>query len=113
MTVLRDTERFSSKSLIGNALALLLEHPAHLAAVREDPARLGHVIEETLRLDSPLLWLGRQTTTEVELGGVKVPARSEDWRPDRGCGGPPSVTPDGSGGPHGPAPLRASSAPSG
>ncbi|WP_437645270.1 cytochrome P450 [Sorangium sp. So ce362] len=62
--------------LIGNALALLFVHPAHLAAVREDPAQLGHVIEETLRLDSPLLWLARQTTTEVELGGVTVPARA-------------------------------------
>ncbi|XXX74516.1 cytochrome P450 [Sorangium sp. So ce134] len=60
--------------LIGNALALLFEHPAHLAAVREDPARLGDVIEETLRFDAPLLWVGRHTTAEVELGGVKLPA---------------------------------------
>ncbi|KYG10567.1 hypothetical protein BE21_11305 [Sorangium cellulosum] len=60
--------------LIGNALVLLLERPAHLAAVREDPARIGDVIEETLRLDGPLLWIGRHTTVEVELGGVKLPA---------------------------------------
>lgn len=60
--------------LIGNALMSLLEHPAHLAAVRADAGLLEHVVEEVLRLDPPVLWITRRTTVEVELGGVTIPA---------------------------------------
>ncbi|WP_437828942.1 cytochrome P450 [Sorangium sp. So ce1153] len=60
--------------LIGNALVLLLEHPAHLAAAREAPGVLGRIVEEALRIDAPVLWISRRTTTEVELGGATLPA---------------------------------------
>jgi cytochrome P450 len=59
--------------LIGNALALLLERPALVDAVRARPALIPNIVEETLRLNGPIFWLSRQTTTEVELGGVTLP----------------------------------------
>lgn len=59
---------------IGSALVLLLDRPEELERLREDPARWPGAIEEILRLESPAQGLFRETTREVELGGVLLPA---------------------------------------
>jgi cytochrome P450 len=56
--------------LIGTGSLALLTHPEHAVRARSDPAALPEMIEETLRLDSPLqnaTW--RFPTEPVELGG--------------------------------------------
>jgi cytochrome P450 len=61
---------------MSNALALLLQRPADLAAVRADPTLLPPFIEEVLRYETPLLFNQRQTTAEVTIGDVTIPADS-------------------------------------
>ena len=58
----------------GNLLFLLLTHPDQLAAVQRDRSLLDQAIEEALRLEPPLLMINRTATTEVEVGGVTIPA---------------------------------------
>jgi cytochrome P450 len=58
----------------GNLLYLLLTHTDQLAAVRDDRSLLPQAIEEALRFEPPLLSIGRNTTCEVEIGGVTLPA---------------------------------------
>jgi cytochrome P450 len=64
-----------------NMLALgtvaLLQHPAQLAAVRDDPAAVGPAVEELLRFASVVQTaIPRITTTDVEIGGVVIPGGS-------------------------------------
>jgi cytochrome P450 len=58
----------------GNLLFLLLTHPEQMEAVRGDRSLLPQAIEEALRFEPPLLSIGRNTTCEVEIGGVTIPA---------------------------------------
>ena len=58
---------------IGSSLVLLLEHPDELEALQGDPALVPGAIEELLRLESPAQGLFRETTRDVELGGVVLP----------------------------------------
>lgn len=61
--------------LIGNAALVLLRHPEELAALRADPSRLPRVVEEVLRLESPVAMATLRFTTEpVRLGDVEIPA---------------------------------------
>ncbi|QUQ68648.1 cytochrome P450 family protein [Kutzneria sp. CA-103260] len=59
--------------LIGSAALALLTHPEHADRARTDPAVLEEVVEETLRLHSPLqnaTW--RFPTEQVEIGGQRI-----------------------------------------
>jgi cytochrome P450 len=60
--------------LLGNAMRVLRDHPSVLALVRTDPARVPRFIEEVLRYEPPTQGSLRVATTEVELGGVRIPA---------------------------------------
>ncbi len=64
----------TTTNLIGNAVAALLDHPEQLELVTESPALIPQLVEEALRFDSPIQLLFRTVTTEVELGGVAIPA---------------------------------------
>jgi len=59
----------TTANLINNAILCFLEHPEQLARVRERPELLPGAIEEVLRYRSPLQWLMRTPTREVELHG--------------------------------------------
>lgn len=61
---------------IGSALVLLLDLPEELERLRAEPERWPGAIEEILRLESPAQGLFRETTREVDLGGVLLPAGS-------------------------------------
>jgi cytochrome P450 len=63
----------TSAGLIAGTMHHLLEAPEDAARVREDPAYLDAVIEETLRLQSPIQIWFRRATVDVEVGGVTVP----------------------------------------
>jgi cytochrome P450 len=61
-------------NLINNAMLCLLEHPHALARVREQMDLLPTAIEEVLRYRSPFQAVFRQTTRDVEMQGLKIPA---------------------------------------
>jgi cytochrome P450 len=61
-------------NLINNAVLCLLEHPHQLARLRAVPQLLSSAIEEVLRYRSPLQWMPRATTRDVELHGRVIPA---------------------------------------
>ncbi len=64
----------TTTNLIGNAILALLDHPTELAKVRADPALVPNLVEETLRYDTPVQNIFRQTTRDVELAGTTIPA---------------------------------------
>ena len=59
--------------LIASTAHLLLASPATLAAVRGDHGRIPRVLEESLRIESPVQWRPRRCTQNTELGGVEIP----------------------------------------
>jgi cytochrome P450 len=61
---------------IGSALVLLLEQPETIDDLRADPSLVPGAVEEILRLESPAQGLFRETTRDVELGGVLLPRGS-------------------------------------
>ena len=60
----------------GNMLFSLLSSPEQLAAVRADRDLVPQTIEESLRLETPLLNITRLATRDTELSGVSIPASS-------------------------------------
>ena len=64
----------TTTNLIGNAAVALLENRGQLEKLCGDPTRVPNLVEEVLRYSSPVQLLFRQTTREVELGGVVLPA---------------------------------------
>lgn len=63
----------TTTDLIGNALRLLLLHPAQLAALGRDPSLAGAVVEETLRRDCPVPGTARVANVDVRIGDVMIP----------------------------------------
>ncbi len=66
----------TTTNLIGNSMLALLAHPTHLAKVQETPSHVDNVIEETLRYDTPVQFVQRRTTQDVELSGTCIPAHA-------------------------------------
>jgi cytochrome P450 len=60
----------------GNMLFSLLSNPEQLAAVRADRGLVPQTIEESLRLETPLLNITRLATRDTEISGVPIPAGS-------------------------------------
>lgn len=64
----------TTKNLIANFMLTMSEHPEDHAQLVREPNMLPTAIEELLRYLPPVWFLMRQTTTEVELSGVRIPA---------------------------------------
>ncbi|WP_439547068.1 cytochrome P450 [Sandarakinorhabdus sp.] len=64
----------TTTDLIGNATLALLRHPDQLAVVKANPARMADAIEETLRLDPPVMQSLRIPLAPREIGGCPVRA---------------------------------------
>jgi len=62
----------TTTDLIGNCVLALLQHPAQLAKVKADPARMADAIEETLRLDPPVMQSLRIPLESRDIGGCPV-----------------------------------------
>ena len=56
----------------------LLEHPDQLHAVYDDRSLVVDAFAETLRFSPPVHMIMRQTTRDVELEGVEIPAGLDD-----------------------------------
>jgi len=66
----------TTTNLIGNMINVLVERPTLWQQLRDDRSLVETMIEETLRYESPVQQLNRQTTRDVEVSGVKIPARA-------------------------------------
>ncbi len=58
---------------MGSCLFALLRQPSVLDRVRADPTLLDSVVEETLRWETSVTMVNRETTCPVEIDGVTVP----------------------------------------
>jgi cytochrome P450 len=61
-------------NLLGNGVALLLEHPSQLAALRAGTASWAQATEEVLRFDSPVQRTARLAMRDTEAAGEPVAA---------------------------------------
>ncbi|WP_027861882.1 cytochrome P450 [Marmoricola sp. URHB0036] len=59
-------------NLLGNGIALLLQHPDQLQRLREDPSLWPNAVDEVLRVDPPVLLTGRLCTADTVVAGVPV-----------------------------------------
>ncbi|MEI6485569.1 MAG: cytochrome P450 [Sphingomonadales bacterium] len=64
----------TTTDLIGNCVLALLQSPDQLAKVKANPARIADAIEETLRLDPPVVQSLRIPLVPREIGGCPVRA---------------------------------------
>ncbi|HEY0299972.1 MAG TPA: cytochrome P450, partial [Rhizomicrobium sp.] len=63
----------TTRNLLSAGMLALLDHPAQRAWLMEDlPARLPSAREELLRWTSPVIYMRRRATRDVEIGGVKL-----------------------------------------
>ena len=61
---------------IGAMIRIFAEQPEAWAALREDPTLASAAFEETLRFESPVQAFFRETTRDVVVDGVTIPAKS-------------------------------------
>lgn len=64
----------TTTNLINNAVLCLIENPEQLAQLERGMDLLPSAIEEVLRCRSPLQWMLRATTRDVEIQGRVIPA---------------------------------------
>jgi cytochrome P450 len=65
----------TTTSLLGNGLAVLLQHPKQRDALASDPALVPRAVEEMLRYDAPVHHATfRYASRDITLAGVPVPA---------------------------------------
>jgi hypothetical protein len=62
----------TTTNLIGNGVLTLLRHPDQLARLRAEPALMGSAVEEMLRFEGSVNFLGRQPTVPYRVGDVTV-----------------------------------------
>lgn len=72
--VLLSAGNLTTTRLLANLVAALATDPDRFAELRADRALAAPLIEESLRLDSPVQTPIRRTTTDVDLGGTVIPA---------------------------------------
>jgi cytochrome P450 len=60
--------------LTGSCLFALLRHPEVYEAVRADRSTIDRLIQETLRWESPVQFVSREATEDLEISGRPVPA---------------------------------------
>jgi len=64
----------TTANLINNSILCLYDNPGQLQQLRSNPALLTSAIEEVLRFRSPLQWVMRTPTRDVEMQGRVIPA---------------------------------------
>lgn len=64
----------TTTGMLGGSAELLTSRPDQRAMLVEDPGRIGDVVDELLRLTSPVQGLARTTTRDVTVRRVTIPA---------------------------------------
>jgi cytochrome P450 len=67
----------TTTGLLGNVFRRLLADRDSWEAVCHEPTLIPGAIEEVLRLDSSVIAWRRQTTQEVDIGGVQIPSQAK------------------------------------
>jgi cytochrome P450 len=62
----------TTTNLLGNGLVALLQHPDQLQRLRDDLGAIPMAVEEFLRYDSPVQFMGRIAPEDVECGGQPI-----------------------------------------
>lgn len=62
----------TTRNLIGNGMYTLLRHPQEMAELHENPELIRPAVEELLRYESPIQFVGRVAREEMEICGVRV-----------------------------------------
>jgi cytochrome P450 len=75
-TVLLVAGNETTTNLIGNTVNALLDHPEQLDLVVRDPSLIPALVDESLRYQSPIQFLFRRATEDLEIAGVKIPKDS-------------------------------------
>jgi cytochrome P450 len=65
--------------LLANTMLLLCRHQPVLDRVRADRSLLRPLIEESMRLETPVQWLPRLAAANAVVGGVEIPAGATVW----------------------------------
>jgi cytochrome P450 len=84
----------TTANLIASAVMLLIQHPDQLALVRKDPSWIPNLVEEALRLESPVQTLFRMAKCDTEVGGVALPKGARIAVSYAAANRDPSVFPD-------------------
>lgn len=69
----------TTTKLIASAARLLVERPDVAASVRADPSRAELLVEEVLRLETPVQGLYRMANVDTEVDGCPIAAGSHLW----------------------------------
>lgn len=64
----------TTTNLIGNGMLALLRHPEQLERLRADPSLLPNAVEELLRYDSAVQFIGRIAREDMVIAGSSVAA---------------------------------------
>jgi cytochrome P450 len=63
--------------MLASMMILMCRHPDVYARLGADRSKIKDLVEETLRLESPIQWLQRHVIQDVRIGGVDVPGGSQ------------------------------------
>ena len=69
----------TTTKLITAIARYLAEYPEVQARVRADRGLVPALVEEVVRLEAPVGGLFRQATTDIEVGGITIPAGDHVW----------------------------------
>lgn len=65
-------------NLLANGALTLLRHPPEIERLKQDPIRAAAVVEELLRFEPPVQFLGsRRALADIEFDGITIPAGSQ------------------------------------
>jgi cytochrome P450 len=62
----------TTRSLIGNGMHCLLQHPQELSRLRDHPEMIRSGVEELLRYESPIQYTARIVKEEMQLCGMRL-----------------------------------------
>jgi cytochrome P450 len=62
--------------MLGMTMVLLLENPEAMSEVAADHSKIRRLLDESLRIESPVQWVPRRVLAETSLSGVQIPAGS-------------------------------------
>lgn len=62
----------TTRNLIGSGLHLLLRHPEQMALLRRRPELMASTVEEILRYESPIQFIGRTAREDFDLNGKAI-----------------------------------------
>ncbi|WP_404478848.1 cytochrome P450 [Novosphingobium sp. BL-52-GroH] len=60
--------------MLGNTMKIILDDPALRGRILKDKAAIPLILNEGLRLESPVQWVDRLCLEDTEVGGVMIPA---------------------------------------